>query len=171
MYIIFDTETTGLPRDWNAPITDTSNWPRVVQIAWQVHDEMGRLVENRDFLVKPDGFDIPYDAERVHGISTLLAEKYGESLDSILNLFSEALEKATYVIGQNVKFDLNVVGCELVRTGITSRLLEMPVLDTCTEATAALCKLPGGRGGRRYKLPTLTELHDFLFQQPFVEAH
>ncbi|MFN5879938.1 MAG: exonuclease domain-containing protein, partial [Flavobacteriales bacterium] len=107
MYIIFDTETTGLPRDWNAPVTDTSNWPRVVQIAWQVHDEMGRLVENRDFLVKPDGFDIPYDAERVHGISTLLAEKYGESLDSILNLFSEALEKATYVIGQNVKFDLN----------------------------------------------------------------
>lgn len=171
MYIIFDTETTGLPRDWNAPVTDTSNWPRVVQIAWQVHDEMGRLVENRDFLVKPDGFDIPYDAERVHGISTLLAEKYGESLDSILNLFNEALEKATYVIGQNVKFDLNVVGCELVRTGITSRLLEMPVLDTCTEATAALCKLPGGRGGRRYKLPTLTELHDFLFQQPFVEAH
>jgi hypothetical protein len=32
-------------------------------------------------------------------------------------------------------------------------------LDTCTEVTASLLKLPGGRGG---KLPTLTELHSYL---------
>ena len=63
MYIIFDTETTGLPRNWNAPITDTDNWPRVVQIAWQLHDEMGKLIESKDYLIQPDGYDIPYDAE------------------------------------------------------------------------------------------------------------
>ena len=44
MYLIFDTETTGLPKNWKAPITDTDNWPRCVQIAWQLHDEMGELV-------------------------------------------------------------------------------------------------------------------------------
>ena len=32
MYLIFDTETTGLPRNFKAPITDTDNWPRVVQL-------------------------------------------------------------------------------------------------------------------------------------------
>jgi DNA polymerase-3 subunit alpha len=42
---------------------------------------------------------------------------------------------------------------------------KMPVLDTCTEVTASL-KLPGGRGGR-FKLPTLTELHSFLFNKAF----
>jgi LemA protein len=47
---------------------------------------------------------------------------------------------------------------------------EMPILDTCTEVTASLLKLPGGRGGK-FKLPTLTELHQYLFDQPFAEAH
>ena len=45
MFLIFDTETTGFPKDWNAPITDLDNWPRVVQLAWQIHDENGELVE------------------------------------------------------------------------------------------------------------------------------
>ena len=75
LYLIFDTETTGLPKRWNAPITDTDNWPRCVQIAWQLHDEWGRVLESKDYLVKPNGFDIPYDAERIHGISTGLAEE------------------------------------------------------------------------------------------------
>ena len=104
MYIIFDTETTGLPRNWNAPITDTDNWPRVVQIAWQLHDDMGRLIEHKDYLIRPDGFDIPYDAERIHGISTELAEKYGESLATVLAEFNIALSKAKFVVGQNIGF-------------------------------------------------------------------
>jgi DNA polymerase-3 subunit alpha len=170
MYIIFDTETTGLPRDWKAPITDTSNWPRVVQIAWQLHDEMGQLIESKDFLIRPEGFDIPFDAESIHGISTDLAAKYGETLEDVLFLFTNALEKATFVVGQNVGFDINVVGCELIRTNIQSKLASMPVLDTCTEVTATMCQLPGGRGGR-FKLPTLSELYLHLFGESFAEAH
>ncbi|HNS43403.1 MAG TPA: 3'-5' exonuclease, partial [Taishania sp.] len=167
MYIIFDTETTGLPRNWNAPITDTDNWPRVVQLAWQLHDAMGNVIEHKDFLVKPEGFDIPYDAERIHGISTELATTYGESLQTVLAEFNIALSKAKFVVGQNIQFDINVMGCELHRTNIESPMLQMPVLDTCTEVTANLCKIPGGRGGR-FKLPTLTELHQFLFNVPFA---
>jgi len=30
MYLFFDTETTGLPRNWKAPVTDLDNWPRMV---------------------------------------------------------------------------------------------------------------------------------------------
>ena len=170
MYIIFDTETTGLPRDWNAPISDTNNWPRVIQLAWQLHDDMGQLIENNDFLIQPDGFDIPYDAERIHGISTELAIEKGEPLSKVLELFTVALSKAKFVVGQNVGFDLNVLGCEFIRTQLPTNMSEMPVLDTCTELTAALCKLPGGRGGR-FKLPTLTELHSFLFNETFADAH
>lgn len=170
MYIIFDTETTGLPRNWNAPITDTDNWPRIVQIAWQLHDDMGRLIEHKDYLVKPDGFDIPFDSEQIHGISTALAEKFGEPIQDVLHEFNEALAKAKFVVGQNVGFDVNVTGCEFYRYGIESPMAEMPVLDTCTETTAELCKLPGGRGGR-FKLPTLTELHTYLFGEQFNEAH
>ena len=170
MYIIFDTETTGLPRDFKAPVTDTSNWPRVVQIAWQLHNDKGELVENKDFLVRPDGFDIPYDAESVHGISTELAAKYGESLEDVLAQFNSALSKAKFIVGHNVGFDINVTGCEFVRLNANTPMLDMPVLDTCTEVTANLCQLPGGRGGR-FKLPTLSELHHHLFGEKFHEAH
>lgn len=170
MFLIFDTETTGLPKKWNAPITDTDNWPRCVQIAWQLHDEFGKLVEQQDYLIKPEGYNIPYDAEQIHGISTLLAEEKGAKLEDVLILFNEALSKSKFVVGQNVKFDLNIMGCEYVRKQLETNLNELPILDTCTEKTAILCQIPGGRGGK-FKLPTLTELHQHLFQAPFGEAH
>ncbi len=170
MYLIFDTETTGLPKRWDAPITDTNNWPRCVQIAWQLHDEMGKLIEHQDYLVKPEGFNIPYDAERIHGISTELAEADGISLSEVLEKFNISLSKTKFIVGQNLGFDINIMGCEFHRLGIESPMSSMPVLDTCTEVTASLLKLPGGRGGK-FKLPTLTELHQYLFNVPFGEAH
>ncbi len=169
MYLIFDTETTGLPRDYNAPITDTSNWPRVVQLAWQLHEADGTLVEQKDFLIRPDGFNIPFQSEQIHGISTELASLAGEDLGDVLYLFKKALEKADFIVGHNVRFDINVMGCEYVRNNEETPLT-LPILDTCTERTAELCQLPGGRGGK-FKLPTLTELHHFLFQVGFNEAH
>ena len=170
MYLIFDTETTGLPRNWNAPISDSDNWPRAVQIAWQLHDAMGEVIEHQDYLIQPEGFDVPYDAERIHGISTALAQKEGIPLQEVLEKFNVALTKTKFVVGQNVGFDINIMGAELYRLGVANTLQEPPVLDTCTEITASLCQIPGGRGGK-YKLPTLTELHQFLFDQPFAEAH
>ncbi len=170
MYLIFDTETTGLPKNWNLPYTHTDNWPRCIQIAWQLHDEMGNVLEHQDYLVKPEGFNIPFDAEQIHGISTELAEQRGVPLAEVLAKFKEAMSKTKFIVGQNVGFDLNIMGAEFHRLGVENQLQELPVLDTCTEQTAALCQIPGGRGGR-FKLPTLTELHQYLFGEPFAEAH
>ncbi len=96
MYLIFDTETTGLPRNWNAPLSDSDNWPRCIQIAWQIHDQDGKLVEHQDYLVQPDGFNIPYDAEKIHGISTELAQKKGIPLAEVIEKFTEALLATRY---------------------------------------------------------------------------
>ncbi|MEL6812764.1 MAG: DNA polymerase III subunit alpha, partial [Bacteroidota bacterium] len=170
MYLIFDTETTGLPKRWNAPVTDTDNWPRCIQIAWQLHDAMGNVIAHEDYLVQPEGFDIPYDSERIHGISTELARKEGVPLREVSEKFAEVLAKAKFIVGQNVGFDVNIMGCEFYRQGMEDPMPAMEVLDTCTETTAQLCQIPGGRGGK-FKLPTLTELHQFLFDQPFAEAH
>ena len=191
MYIIFDTETTGLPKDFNASINDLENWPRCIQMAWQLHDDMGQLVEAKDFIIRPDGFDIPFESEQIHGISTALAKDRGVDLDEMLVAFNNALEKASFLVGQNLDFDLNIVGAEFLRRKIApskifsesitilednkkvkrkDRVSIPTVLDTCTEVTANLCKIPGGRGGK-FKLPTLTELHEKLFGEPFGEAH
>lgn len=170
MFLIFDTETTGLPRDYNAPITDTENWPRCIQIAWQLHDETGKCIEHQDFLIQPNGFDIPFQSEQIHGISTELAKAQGQPLEEVLEAFKAVLAKSKYVVGQNVDFDIKVMGCEFYRKEVENSLTDLPVLDTCTETTAELCQIPGGRGGK-FKLPTLTELHEHLFNQPFAEAH
>jgi DNA polymerase-3 subunit alpha len=170
MYLIFDTETTGLPKRWDAPLTDSENWPRCIQIAWQIHDSKGGLVAHQDYLIQPEDFTIPFDSEQIHGISTALAMTEGVSLSTVLADFQKALDGVHYIVGHNVSFDRNIMGAEFLRAGLSDPLEEKPVIDTCTEETAQLCQLPGGRGGK-FKLPTLGELYHFLFQQSFEEAH
>ena len=170
MFLVFDTETTGLPKKWNAPISDSDNWPRCIQLAWQLHDIKGDLVSNHSYLLKPDGFTIPYEAEKIHGISTELANKIGKNIDEVLKLFVHDYNKCGFLVGHNVKFDINIIGAELYRIGHSIDITKKDVLDTCNELTANVCKLPGGRGGK-YKFPTLIEIYSFLFQEKFNEAH
>ena len=170
MYLIFDTETTGLPKRWKAPLSDSENWPRCIQIAWQIHDPKGSVISHEDHLISPDGFTIPFDSEQVHGISTALAQDQGSPLLEVLNKFKLALNKVNFVVGHNVSFDRNIIGAEFLRSDLDDALEGKLIIDTCTEETANLCKLPGGRGGK-FKLPTLGELYNFLFKQSFKEAH
>ncbi|MFB9212839.1 DNA polymerase III subunit alpha [Echinicola jeungdonensis] len=169
MYIIFDTETTGLPRDYNAPLTDLDNWPRLVQLAWQLHDAKGKLLSRDNFIVKPEGFTIPYNAEKVHGISTERAQKEGHELKKVLEIFQKDVDKAQYLVGHNIGFDINVCGAEFLRAELPMQLLEKKELDT-KDISTDFCAIPGGKGGK-YKWPTLTELHKKLFQAGFDDAH
>ena len=170
MFLVFDTETTGLPKRWNAPLSDLENWPRCVQIAWQLHDSQGNLVEHDNYIITPEGFNIPYESEQIHGISTELALKEGVPLSEVLDKFEEVLSRVQFIIGHNLGFDINIMGAELLRLERTTSITSLPVLDTCTEDTATICELPGGRGGK-FKLPTLSELYKHLFSTDFKEAH
>ena len=169
MYLVYDTETTGLPKNWNAPITDSDNWPRMVQISWQVHDIKGDLVEVKNYIIKPEGYSIPYAVVKVHGITTQRAEKQGVALDFVLEEFNKALELSKFVVGHNISFDNNIIGAEFHRKGIATKLSELGTLDTKDDGTE-YCALPGGRGGK-FKWPKLGELHKKLFGHTFAEAH
>jgi len=170
MYLIFDTETTGLPKNKQAPLTDFDNWPRVVQIAWQLHDSMGRLLSNENLILKPDGFTIPFNAEKVHGISTQRALDEGLPLDEVLDRFTEDLNKARLIIGHNIlDFDIKVVGSEYLRRDKENIIALKEALDTQLESTE-YCAIPGGRGGQ-FKWPSLLELHTKLFGTDFGDAH
>jgi len=169
MFLIFDTETTGLPLNYNAPISDLNNWPRVVQISWQLHELNGQLVEAKNFIIKPEGYTIPYNAEKVHGISTQRALADGVDLKWMLEEFNKAVEQAQYVAGHNISFDLNITGAEFLRKQVVTKLDSKKSLDTQLSATD-YCALPGGRGGK-YKYPKLEELHHKLFGNKFSEAH
>ena len=74
------------------------------------------------------------------------------------------------MVGHNVKFDINIIGAELHRLGIITKFSDLEVIDTCTETTANLCQIKGGRSGK-FKFPTLIELYEFLFSNQFEQAH
>jgi DNA polymerase III subunit alpha len=169
MFLIFDTETTGLPKNYKAPLTDFDNWPRMVQLAWQMHDENGHLIEAKNYIVKPENYVIPFQAEKVHGISTERALRDGKDLTWVLEEFNKALQKTKFLVGHNVEFDINILGAEFLRKQVQSPMLDMESVDTKDESTD-YCALPGGRGGK-FKWPNLSELHNKLFNEGFDEAH
>lgn len=170
MYLIFDTETTGVPHNYTAPITDLDNWPRLVQLAWQLHDQYGKLLSSQNFIVRPDGFDIPYKAEQIHGISTRRAMDEGNDLSEVLSAFIVDLNKTSLLVGHNIEFDIKIIGAEFIRKGfLTEQLLERSKMDTGI-ASIEFCQLAGGLGGK-LKMPKLVELHEKLFGKGFGDAH
>jgi DNA polymerase-3 subunit alpha len=170
MYLIFDTETTGVPHNKTAPITDLDNWPRLVQIAWQLHDAQGKLISKHNYIVKPEGFDIPYKAEQVHGISTKRALAEGHELIDVLGTFIQDLTRTSLLVGHNIEFDINIIGAEFIRKQLApEQLVNLAKVDTGLASTE-FCNLTGGIGGK-LKMPRLVELHEKLFGKDFGDAH
>lgn len=167
MYLFFDTETTGLPRNWKAPITDLANWPRMVQLAYWLFDGDGNKISGGDFIIKPVGFTIPDEATRIHGISTERAEKEGKELQGVLRDFQAAAGRAKCLVAHNMSFDEKIVGAEFLRNKMEDSLPAKRRICTMQSSTN-YCALPGPYG---YKWPKLTELHCKLFQTGFEEAH
>jgi len=167
MMLFFDTETTGLPRNWKAPITQTDNWPRLVQLAWLQYDDQENLLSEGNQIIKPDGYIIPKDAVTVHGITTEIAQQNGAALPSVLKEFSVIVNKSNLLISHNIDFDEKIVGAEYIRTGLISNLFNTQRLCTM-KTTADLCRIPGNYG---FKWPSLSELHWFLFGSEIQDTH
>ncbi len=164
--IFFDTETTGLPKDYKAPLTDAANWPRMVQLAWLIHDVKGNRLSERNFIIRPDDFTIPAEASNIHGITQERALMEGVPLRDVMEEFDADLTSLPLAVCHNVPFDRAITGAERVRLG---RPWGFHTAFKCTMAEGtAMCKLPGGRP---YKWPTLQELHTFLFGKGFDGAH
>lgn len=167
MYLIIDTETSGLPKDWRAPLSDLGNWPRLVQIAWLQHDAAGKLLCKKEYIIRPEGFVIPAEATKVHGISQEKALKEGLPLNEVLREFSELLKSSQALVAHKLNFDRNIIGAEFLRAGIDNTLFS--IAGVCTmKATTDFCKIPHFSG---YKWPKLAELHTKLFGTSFEEAH
>lgn len=167
MYLFFDTETTGLPRNWEAPVTDLNNWPRIVQLAFLLFDNNGKMISNGDFIIKPDGFSIPADATQIHGISTEIATREEKSLSTVLKELYYLISQAEVLVAHNMNFDEKIVGAEFLRVGMPNPIPNKRIICTM-ESSTNFCAIVGLNG---YKWPTLSELHFKLFRTGFEEAH
>jgi DNA polymerase III epsilon subunit-like protein len=169
MFLFFDTETTGLPKDWNAPIDRVDNWPRLVQLAWLLYDREGNKIDEKEYIIKPEGFLIPEQAASVHGITTEIALKKGSDLKQVLLEFSDAINGAGVLVAHNMNFDEKIMGAEFLRGRIANALFEKQRLCTML-SSVDFCALPAGNGSG-YKWPRLSELHIKLFGKDFEDAH
>jgi len=167
MRIFFDTETTGIPKNYNAPISDVGNWPRLVQIGYIVMEGKQSLHEH-EAIIKPEGFEIPAEASSVHKITTERALTEGTALIAVLDEFTFWVNQCGVVIGHNVSFDVNIVGAEFFRMYGKSPLEGKKTVDTMVLGTN-FCQIPRGNG--RYKYPKLHELYRKLFDKDMGEAH
>ncbi len=167
MYLFFDTETTGLPRNWKAPVTDLNNWPRLVQLAFLFYDKNGNKISDGDYIIKPEGFTIPIETSRIHGISTERAIREGYPLKDILQKFQYLIDQVDYLVAHNMSFDEKIVGAEFLRNKMPNGIASKKKICTM-QSTTNFCAIDGPYG---YKWPKLSELHYKLFRTGFDEAH
>lgn len=167
MYLVFDTETNGLPINRKAPITDTNNYPRVISLAWQMYDKSRRLVRQYNQLIKPDGWTIPLaEFWQLNGYFTEINQRKGVPIKSALLEMNTAIQQCDYIIAHNIEFDYNITACEFYRAGIVSQHKPMKIC-TC-EYGKKYCEIPTGNG---YRPPRLGALYKAITGKEFKGAH
>ncbi|MBX3253948.1 MAG: 3'-5' exonuclease [Chitinophagaceae bacterium] len=166
--IFFDTETTGLPKNWKAPMSDLTNWPRIIQMAWMVCDIEGTVIRKQNYLIKPDGWQVPTEDFWVqNGFSQQKNLCEGIALKYVLDAFLDDYDACDIAAAHNMDYDRNVLGAELIRSGKSAK--SRPANICTKELGTNVCKIPGSYG--KYKWPSLTELYQFLFSKTFQDAH
>ncbi len=167
MYLVFDTETNGLPKNYYAPIHAVANWPRVIQLAWALYDTNGVLLEYKVDLIEPNGWVVPSEPFWVeNGFSQDKSEEEGIPIREALIQFLQQVEMAQHLIAHNISFDYPVLSAECIRENLSSQ--NKPNRICTKEQSTEFCQLPGNFG---YKWPTLSELHMRLFGEDFEGAH
>lgn len=169
--LFFDTETTGLPDDYKASYKHVDNWPRLVQLAWVLYNGDSEVGQG-DYLVKPDGFNIPEEASDIHGHDHQKCMDEGEDIKTVLNKFWTDVTQSDVVIAHNIAFDSNIIASELFRNSAVNHaysFMRKPMFCTM-QSTTDFCKLPGKFAGS-YKWPKLEELYEILFHEKLENTH
>ena len=108
--------------------------------------------------IVPEGWSIPAEATRIHGITTEMAITDGNTLQEVIDMFMSV--PCDMVVAHNADFDRNVIVNAIIHD------LKMPFEHEdeifrdgvkCTmKASTNICKIITSRG---YKWPKLTELY------------
>lgn len=174
--LLFDTETTGLPTQRNTPATLSPHiWPDLVSISWILCDNQ-RVLKRETHYIKPNGWVIPEDSIKIHGITNDYAAANGHELKAVMEKFKADLFTAHRVIAHNMEFDRNVVIHALKwRLNQDHTQIWDPKKELCSMvASKNELKLPSKypKPDDLYKNPRLDELYTDTFKKsPPPQAH
>ena len=118
-FLVFDTETTGLPSSYSMVSPKTlQNWDscRMVQIAWIIYKDT-ELVKKECYTIKPNGFTISESSTNIHGITNEFANINGHNITDILVKFFTDIKdnNVDTIVAHNLSFDKNVINSEVFR--------------------------------------------------------
>jgi len=169
--LFLDTETTGIPDRAAKWDSDYMDYPHVVQIAW-LH---GCKAENH--IIRPDGWEIPEDAQQVHGITTEYALEHGEPFAAVVDMLIQDCHEAGLICGHNIHFDTGIIKANILRelgreyydaNDVESALYKGKRIDTMRSTMKWVdARFASGR----LKFPNLGELYDRCFPGETFEAH
>jgi DNA polymerase III epsilon subunit-like protein len=189
-FLVFDTETTGLPKTkFISPFT-LHQWPHIVQFSFIIFDSsLNNIVESKDYVIKvPESILIPEESSKIHGITNQISLDNGVPMHEVLSEFFHHLRGVDTLIGHNIEFDLNMVKVELLRL-INKNLFseeqcrlykyDLHLLTnfkniSCTlKDSIQFCNIQSiDKYGKPYlKYPKLIELHEKLFNQSPSNLH
>jgi DNA polymerase III epsilon subunit-like protein len=170
--LVFDTETTGLPKGKNPSIYKTELWPHIIQLSYIVYcsDENNLLTVEDDYIKISDDVIIEEGSQAIHKISREKLNKKGISIEESLQKFNSWSEKCDLLVGHNVSFDKRMVMVEGIRNKI-----RMNIQDTyCTmKQSTEICKIEREfpDGTKYFKYPSLSELYQHLFNHIPKNTH
>jgi DNA polymerase-3 subunit epsilon len=157
--IVFDVETTGLPKKRNRPFTDFDNWPHIVQLSWIVYKN-GCIESINDHIIKID-HDIPEDSIKIHGITNEVMRN-GKNIVDILMKFKQDLSHSKMIVAHNIDFDTSIISVELLRNNLRNVIYFYRGIKYCTmHETKKMFK----------RWPKLSKLHEKLFKKTPLNLH
>lgn len=121
MFLVLDTETTGLPlrkgfNNYYSPnLVNKYKNSRVIELAYIIFDEDYQIQKSNTTLVKPDGFTIRNS--EFHGITHDVATKEGIQIQDALDEFYKDIVKFNVhtIVGHNINFDKHILLSEMCR--------------------------------------------------------
>ena len=170
--LAFDTETTGLVQQ-GRPL---SLQPHLVQLAALQYSPEGQLLNQISLIIRPDGWEIPEAAAKVHGITTERALAQGVPLRTALAIFGQMRKISTVAVAHNMKFDRVIIEAAVLRAFDGQTVLP-PIEEACTlEMAGPIVNLPPtarmvASGFNKFKPPNLTECMRFFFNEDLEGAH
>ena len=163
--LFIDTETTGIPKDWNAPYTDDKSWPCSVQVAWAIYTKDGRKVKSENFYVRDDDFDISPASIKIHGITHAFLKEHGVQREEVLTQLAADLNQyQPLVIAHYMQLDYHMVGVCFHRAGMENPLPELPLFCTMQASSSFLLH-------SHQHFLRLGEMYERLFNVPLEHQH
>ena len=167
--LIFDTETTGLPKG-NPSQNEIEKWPYIVQLSYILYDiSKHKVLVSHDHIIKlGDNVEISKKSEEMHGISKERSQNEGIDIELALDLFNICLQNTNILVAHNISFDKSMLLAEAIRNNMNISFSKFKYLEYCTmKRSVELCNIETlhKASGRTYiKYPTLSELHKKLFK-------